>query len=78
MRLLTTATQIDYYPVGTGKRYVKRVIWHPGAESEMTSFSTRVKSDAMYDVNQYIANGAEVIDFNLNEYTGKDYSPVYC
>ena len=78
MRLLTTATQIDYYPVGTGKRYVKRVIWHPGAESEMTSFSTRVKSDMMYDVNQYIANGAEVIDFNLNEYTGKDYSPVYC
>jgi|TARA_E500000178_G_scaffold52312_1_gene48182 hypothetical protein len=78
MRLLTTATQIDYYPVGTGKRYVKRVIWHPGAESEMTSFSTRVKSDAMYDINQYIANGAEVIDFNLNEYTGKDYSPVYC
>ena len=78
MRLLTTATQIDYYPVGTGKRYVKRVIWHPGDESEMTSFSTRVKSDAMYDINQYIANGAEVIDFNLNEYTGKDYSPVYC
>ena len=78
MRLLTTATQIDFYPVGTGKRYVKRVIWHPGAESEMTSFSTRVKSDMMYDVNQYIANGAEVIDFNLNEYTGKDYSPVYC
>ena len=78
MRLLTTATQIDFYPVGTGKRYVKRVIWHPGAESEMTSFSTRVKSDAMYDINQYIANGAEVIDFNLNEYTGKDYSPVYC
>ena len=78
MRLLTTATQIDYYPVGTGKRYVKRVIWHPGVESEMTSFSTRVKSDAMYDINQYIANGAEVIDFNLNEYTGKDYSPVYC
>ena len=78
MRLLTTATQIDFYPVGTGKRYVKRVIWHPGADSEMTSFSTRVKSDAMYDINQYIANGAEVIDFNLNEYTGKDYSPVYC
>ena len=78
MRLLTTATQIDYYPVSGCRRYVKRVIWHPGDESEMTSFSTRVKSDAMYDINQYIANGAEVIDFNLNEYTGKDYSPVYC
>jgi len=44
----------------------------------MTSFSTRVKSDAMYDINQYLANGATVTDFNLNEYTGDDYSPVYC
>ena len=44
----------------------------------MTSFSTRVKSDAMYDINQYIANGAQVIDFNLDEYTGDDYTPVYC
>ena len=78
MRLHTTATQIDFYPVGTGKRYVKRVIWHKGCDTEMTSFSTRVKTDAMYDINNYIANGATVSDFNLNEYTGKDYSPVYC
>lgn len=80
MQLQTSATQIDYYPVGTGKRYVKRVIWHPTAEiaQQMTSFSTRVKSDAMYDINQYIANGATVSDFNLTEYTGKDYSPAYC
>ena len=78
MRLLTSATQVDFYPVGTGKRFVKRVIWHPGAESEMTSFSTVVKTDALYSINNLIANGAEVIDFNLNEYTGKDYSPVYC
>ena len=80
MHLQTSATQIDYYPVGTGKRFVKRVIWHPTAEisQQMTSFSTRTKSDMIYDVNQYIANGASVVDFNLNEYTGKDYSPVYC
>ena len=78
MRLHTSATQIDFYPVGTGKRYVKRVIWHPGTEQAMTSFTTRVKTDAMYDINNYIANGATVSDFNLNEYTGKDYSPVYC
>ena len=78
MRLHTSATQIDFYPVGTGKRYVKRVIWHPGSEQAMTSFTTRVKTDAMYDINNYIANGATVSDFNLNEYTGKDYSPVYC
>ena len=80
MRLQTSAVQIDYYPVGTGKRYVKRVIWHPTAEisQQMTSFSTCVKSDMVYEVNQYVTNGAEVTDFNLNEYTGKDYSPVSC
>ena len=80
MRLLTSATQVDFYPIGTGKRFVKRVIWHPGEEcsQEMTSFTTRVKSDALYDIRQYIANGAEVVDFNLEEYTGSDYSPVYC
>lgn len=78
MQLTTTATTIDYFPVGTGKRFVKRVIWHMGDKTEMTYFTTRVKSDMVYDVNNYIANGAEVVDFNLEEYKGKDYSPVYC
>ena len=80
MRLLTSATQIDFYPVGTGKRFVKRVIWHPDAEcdQQMTSFTTRVKSDALYDIRQYIANGAEVTGINTEEYNGTDYSPVYC
>jgi len=32
----------------------------------------------MYDINQYLANGATVTDFNLEAYTGTDYSPVYC
>ena len=78
MQLQTTATQVDFYPVGTGKRFVKRVIWHPGSESEMTSFSAVVKSDALYSINNLIANGATVVDFNTEEYTGSDYSPVYC
>jgi hypothetical protein len=78
MQLQTSATQIDFYPDSSGKRFVKRVIWHKGEETEMTSFSTRVKTDAMYDITQYIANGATVTDFNLNEYTGDDYSPLYC
>jgi len=80
MQLQTSATQIDFYPVAGGKRFVKRVIWHPTEEisQQMTSFTTRVKSCAMYDITQYIANGATVTDFNLNEYTGDDYSPVYC
>jgi len=80
MQLQTSATQVDFYPVGTGKRFVKRVIWHPTEElsQQMTSFTTRTKSDAMYDINQYLANGATVVDFNLEEYKGDDYSPVYC
>ena len=78
MQLQTSATTVDFYPVGTGKRFVKRVIWHPGAESEMTSFSTVVKTDALYSINNLIANGAKVVDFNTEEYTGSDYSPAYC
>ena len=78
MQLQNSATQVDFYPVAGGKRFVKRVIWHPGAESEMTSFSTRLKSDAMYDINQYILNGAKVTDFNTEAYSGSDYSPAAC
>ena len=77
MQLLTSATQIDFYPcTPAAKRFVKRVIWHPGADSEMTTFSTVVKTDMMYDVNNFIANGAQVTDFNVHSYTGSDYSPV--
>jgi hypothetical protein len=78
MQLLTSATQVDFFPTAGGKRFVKRVTWHPGAESEMTSFSTVVKTDAIYDINNLIANGATVTDFNTEAYCGPDYSPVYC
>ena len=78
MRLSNSATQVDFFPVASGKRFVKRVIWHPGAESEMISFSTVVKTDALYSINNLIANGAEVVDFNTEEYSGNDYSPAYC
>ena len=78
MRLTNSATQVDFYPVSGGKRFVKRVIWHPGAESEMISFSTVVKTDALYSIRNLIANGAEVVDFNTEAYAGVDYSPVMC
>jgi hypothetical protein len=80
MQLQTSATQIDFFPEVSGKRFTKRVIWHPTEElsQQMTSFSTVVKSDMVYDVNQYIANGATVTDFNLEAYTGSDYSPMMC
>ena len=78
MRLTNSATQVDFYPVSGGKRFVKRVIWHPGAESEMISFSSVVKTDALYSIRNLIANGAEVVDFNTEAYDGVDYSPLMC
>lgn len=78
MQLRDSARQIDFFPVGTGKSFVKRVIWHPDAEVSLVSFSSIVKTDALYSIRNLIANGAEVIDFNTEEYTGSDYSPVYC
>ena len=78
MQLQTSATQVDFFPAVGGKRFVKRVIWHPGADSEMTSFSTVVKTDALYSIRNLIANGAEVTDFHVHAYTGDDYSPLMC
>ena len=79
MRLLTSATQVDFFPIGTGaQRFVKRVTWHPGAESEMMTYSTVVKSDALYSIRNLIANGAEVIDFNLEQIDSSEYSPMMC
>ena len=78
MQLQTSATQVDFFPIGENpKRFVKRTIWHPGFK-EITTFCTRVKSDAIYDIEQLIANGAEVTGYNTEEYTGKDYSPMMC
>ena len=79
MQLQTSATQIDFYPcTPSAKRFVKRVIWHPNTDTEMTPFSTVVKSEMMYSVNNYIANGATVSDFHVHAYAGYDYSPLMC
>jgi len=32
----------------------------------------------MYKVNNYIANGANVTDFNLEEIPSSEYSPMAC
>lgn len=78
MQLQTSATQIDFFPIGAGKRFVQRTTWHPGAESEMITYSTVVKSEMTYKVNNYIANGATVLDFNLEEIASSEYSPMGC
>ena len=79
MRLLTSATQVDFFPIGTGtKRFVKRVTWHLGGGSEMVTYSTIVKTDALYSIRNLIANGAEVIDFNTEEIPFSEYSPMMC
>ena len=78
MRLQTTATQVDFFPIGTGKRFVQRTTSHPGAESEMITYSTVVKSEMIYKVNNYLANGATVLDFNLEQIDATEYSPMCC
>ena len=78
MQLFTSATKIDYYPVGTGKRFVKKVVWHPGSESEMTFFATKLKSEMKYEVETYVANGAVVTGIHTEEYQGTDYSAAGC
>ena len=78
MQLQTRATQVDFFPIGAGKRFVQRTTWHPGAESEMITYSTVVKSEMIYKVNNYIANGATVLDFNLEEIASSEYSPMAC
>ena len=79
MQLRNKATLVDFFPVGTGKRFVKRTVWHPGdADSEMTVFDTVPRIDALYFMNSMIANGAEITGINTEEYTGSDYSPCYC
>ena len=79
MQLQTPATQVDFFPIGTGsKRFVQRTTWYPGAESEMVTYSTVLKSDMIYKVNNYIANGANVTDFNTEEIPFSEYSPMMC
>lgn len=79
MQLLTSATQIDFFPVGSGEhRFTQRTTWHPGADSEMVTYCTVVKSEMIYKVNNYIANGANVTDFNLEEIPSSEYSPMGC
>ena len=79
MQLQTTATQVDFFPIGSGtKQFVQRTTWHPGVESEMVTYSTLSKSDMIYKVNNYIANGANVTDFNTTEIASSEYSPMAC
>jgi hypothetical protein len=78
MQLQTSATLIDFFPTGSKDRFTKCVTWHPGAESEMKSFSTVTRMQFMYDANNYIANGATVVDFNTDQYAGTEYTPMMC
>ena len=79
LKLQTSATIVDFFPVGSGEhRFIQRTTWHPGAESEMITYGTVVKSEMIYKVNNYIANGAEVIGYNLDQIDSTEYSPLAC
>ena len=44
----------------------------------MITYSTVVKSEMIYKVNNYLANGATVLDFNLEQIDASEYSPMCC
>ena len=78
MQLRSSSVQVDFFPVGTGKRFVQRVRVTIGQDNSYTSFRTVTRSEALYEANSRLANGAELTGFNTEEYKGTDYRPLFC
>ena len=77
MQLRTASVQVDFFPVGTGKRFVQRLHVAIGQDN-YTSFRTLTRSEALYEANSRLASGYEVTGFNTEEYKGTDYRPLFC
>lgn len=77
MQLHTNAVQVDFFPIGTGKRFVQRTAVQLSS-GEYVSFRTVTRSEALYDAQCRLAKGAEMVDFHTEEYQGTDYRPLFC
>ena len=81
MQFKTKLGQVDFFPVGTGKRFVRRMEWS-GKDWTSTlpqvTFRTVLATEMRYECNCLIAAGCEPTAFNLDEYQGGDYSPLFC
>ena len=88
MQLTTNVTIVDFFPEAfiaescekkgiktVVKRFIKRVTWRSNG---LKSYSTVLATDAEYEWQQRIANGAEVTDFNTDKMPSSEYMPLYC
>ena len=88
MQVTNSATIVDYFPEAfvaeacevkgmkvMVKRFIKRVTFRANG---MKSYSTVVATDAKYDWQSRINNGATVTDFNIYRMNRYEYMPLIC
>ena len=88
MQVTSSVTVVDYYPEAfiaeaddikgmktTVKRFIKRVYFRSNGTR---SYSVVSASDARYDWESRINNGATVTDFNIYRMNRYEYMPLMC
>ena len=84
MQVTNSATIVDYFPeafvaqddnTSKVKRFIKRVYFRATAQR---SYSVVVASDARYDWESRINNGATVTNFNTEKMDRSEYMPMSC
>ena len=88
MQVTNSATIVDYFPEAfiaeandikgmkvTIKRFIKRVYFRATGQR---SYSVVVASDAQYDWQCRINNGATVTNFNTEKMDRSEYMPMSC
>lgn len=88
MQVTNSATIVDYFPEAfiaesddikgmkvTIKRFIKRVTFRANNQK---SYSVVVATDARYDWQSRINNGATVTDFNTDKMPRSEYMPLSC
>ena len=88
MQVTNSATIVDYYPEAfiaeaddikgmktTVKRFIKRVYFRATGQR---SYSVVSATDARYDWESRINNGATVTDFNIHRMNRYEYMPLMC
>ena len=88
MQVTNSATIVDYFPEAfiaeaddnkgmkvTIRRFIKRVYFRATGQR---SYSTVVATDAKYDWQSRINNGATVTGFNTDKMPRSEYMPMSC
>ena len=84
MQVTSSVTVVDYYPeafvvqddsTSKVKRFIKRVYFRANGTR---SYSVVNATDARYDWESRINNGATVTDFNTEKMNRYEYMPLMC